>query len=77
MEASWKPMIGVIRTTAENLMAGDLISLGFMNSPQDSALIENSKSISEITVNNCDAILFVGGKGKSATDGTYPVSSRH
>ena len=49
------------------LMAGDLISLGFMNSPQHSALIENSKSISEITVNNYDAILFVGGQGPMYT----------
>jgi putative intracellular protease/amidase len=49
------------------LMAGDLISLGFMNSPQHLALIENSKSISEITVNDYDAILFVGGQGPMYT----------
>jgi len=49
------------------LMAGDLISLGFMNSPQHLALIENSKSISEIVVNGYDAILFVGGQGPMYT----------
>ena len=49
------------------LMAGDLISLGFMNSPQHSALIENSKSISAISVNDYDAILFVGGQGPMYT----------
>jgi len=49
------------------LMAGDLISLGFMNSPLHSALIENSKPIGGITVNNYDAILFVGGQGPMYT----------
>src|SRR5580658_4588366 len=39
------------------LMAGDLISLGFMNSPEHLALIENSKPISEIKVDDYDAIL--------------------
>jgi putative intracellular protease/amidase len=49
------------------LMAGDLISLGFMNSPQHTALIENSKPLSKITVNDYDAILFVGGQGPMYT----------
>jgi putative intracellular protease/amidase len=49
------------------LMAGDLISLGFMSSPQHLALIENSKPISAIAVSDYDAILFVGGQGPMYT----------
>jgi putative intracellular protease/amidase len=49
------------------LMADDLISLGFINSPQHSALVENSKSISQLKVNDYDAILFVGGEGPMYT----------
>jgi putative intracellular protease/amidase len=49
------------------LMAGDLISLGFMNSPQHLALIEKSKPISAIDTEDYDAILFVGGQGPMYT----------
>ena len=49
------------------LMADDLISLGFINSPQHSALVENSKPISQLEVNDYDAILFVGGEGPMYT----------
>jgi len=49
------------------LMAGDLISLGFMNSPEHMALIENSKPISAIAVIDYDAVLFVGGQGPMYT----------
>jgi putative intracellular protease/amidase len=49
------------------LMAGDLISLGFMCSPEHVALIENSKPISAIKVSDYDAILFVGGQGPMYT----------
>jgi len=49
------------------LMADDLISLGFLNSPQHSALLEDSKPISEIKANDYDAILFVGGQGPMYT----------
>lgn len=48
-------------------MADDLISLGFICSPQHSALIEKSKPISEIRVADYDAILFVGGQGPMYT----------
>jgi hypothetical protein len=44
---------------AGKLMAGDLISLGFMNSPDHLSLIENSKPISQITMKDYDAVLFV------------------
>ena len=49
------------------LMADDLISLGFIYSPQHSALIENSKPISQLKVSDYDAILFVGGQGPMYT----------
>jgi putative intracellular protease/amidase len=49
------------------LMAEDLISLGFINSPSHLALIDNSKPISEVKVNDYDAILFVGGQGPMYT----------
>jgi putative intracellular protease/amidase len=49
------------------LMADDLISLGFKCSPEHSALIENSKPISQLKANDYDAILFVGGQGPMYT----------
>ena len=52
-------------STARN--GHDLISLGFISSPQHSALIDNSKPISQLEVNDYDAILFVGGEGPMYT----------
>lgn len=52
---------------AGKLMADDLISLGFINSPPHLALIEKSKPISQIQVNDYDAVLFVGGQGPMYT----------
>lgn len=49
------------------VMAEDLISLGFINSPSHSALIETSKPIGQIDVNEYDAVLFVGGEGPMYT----------
>jgi putative intracellular protease/amidase len=49
------------------LSADDLLSLGFMYSPEHSAQLDNSKPISRITVNDYDAILFVGGQGPMYT----------
>jgi len=49
------------------LMADDLISLGFIHSPQHAALIENSKPISQVKAADYDAILFVGGQGPMYT----------
>jgi putative intracellular protease/amidase len=49
------------------LMAGDLISLGFMSSPKHLALIEHSKSINQIAVEDYDAVLFIGGQGPMYT----------
>jgi len=47
--------------------AEDLLSLGFIHSPEHSALVENSKSLKELKVENFDAILFVGGQGPMYT----------
>lgn len=49
------------------LSVDDLISLGFIHSPQHSALLENSKPISDVKVDDYDAILFVGGQGPMYT----------
>lgn len=49
------------------LMADDLTSLGFINSPPHSALLVDSKPISQVKVNDYDAILFVGGQGPMYT----------
>jgi putative intracellular protease/amidase len=49
------------------LMADDLISLGFLNSPEHSALIEDTKPIGQLDVNAYDAVLFVGGQGPMYT----------
>lgn len=52
---------------AGKLMADDLISLGFIHSPQHSALLDDSKPISQIKVADYDAVLFVGGQGPMYT----------
>jgi putative intracellular protease/amidase len=49
------------------LMADDLVSLGFMHSPEHTALIDQSKPISQVKVDDYDAILFVGGQGPMYT----------
>jgi putative intracellular protease/amidase len=49
------------------LMADDLVSLGFIHSPEHLALLDNSKPISQLSVNEHDAILFVGGQGPMYT----------
>lgn len=47
--------------------AHDLISMGFLNSPSHTALLENTKPISQIKVSEFDGILFVGGQGPMYT----------
>lgn len=49
------------------LMADDLISLGFICSPEHSALVENSKPIAQLKVSDYDAVLFIGGEGPMYT----------
>jgi len=47
--------------------AFDLISLGFICSPEHNALVENSKPINQLRMEDYDAILFVGGQGPMYT----------
>ncbi len=47
--------------------AEDLISLGFIHSPQHMALIEHSKKLADVNPDNYDAILLVGGQGPMYT----------
>lgn len=47
--------------------ADDLLSLGFINSPEHLKLVEESKPIAELGVEDYDAALFVGGQGPMYT----------
>ena len=47
--------------------AEDLLSLGFISSPDHMKLVENSRPIAELHPNNYDAVLFVGGQGPMYT----------
>jgi len=45
----------------------DLISLGFLSSPEHSELVESTKPIGQLEVADYDAILFVGGQAPMYT----------
>jgi putative intracellular protease/amidase len=47
--------------------ADDLISLGFVNSPEHMALVEGSKRLSDVRVADYDALLVIGGQGPMYT----------
>jgi putative intracellular protease/amidase len=47
--------------------AADLISLGFICSPQHSALVENTRPISQLRTNDYDAVLIAGGQAPMYT----------
>jgi putative intracellular protease/amidase len=47
--------------------AEDLISLGFINSPDHLRLVEQSRPIAELDVDDTDAVLFIGGQGPMVT----------
>ncbi len=47
--------------------AHDLISLGFINSPEHRKLTDDSKPIRDVRVGEYDAVLFVGGQGPMYT----------
>src|SRR6516165_7480872 len=49
------------------LSADDLFSLGFINSPDHMALIEDVPALSEIDINDFDAVFLVGGEGPMYT----------
>src|SRR5262249_1321101 len=45
----------------------DLLSLGFISSPQHAEVVEDSKPISQLKLGDYDAVLFVGGQGPMYT----------
>jgi putative intracellular protease/amidase len=47
--------------------ADDLISLGFISSPEHLKLVSESKALAEVSVDDYDAALFVGGQGPMYT----------
>jgi putative intracellular protease/amidase len=47
--------------------ADDLISLGFVNSPDTVKLVEQSKPLKDLAAKSFDAVLFVGGQGPMYT----------
>jgi len=47
--------------------AHDLISLGFINSPNHSKLVENTPAIDSVDVSKYDAVFFVGGQSPMVT----------
>jgi putative intracellular protease/amidase len=47
--------------------ADDLISLGFINSPEHMKLVEESKPLAAVSVDDHDGVLFVGGAGPMYT----------
>jgi putative intracellular protease/amidase len=47
--------------------AEDLISLGFVNSREHAALVENTKALTEVTTDDYDAVFLVGGQGPMYT----------
>jgi putative intracellular protease/amidase len=49
------------------LEANDLISLGFINSPDHAGLLSNVPSISTLDVSDFDAVFLVGGEGPMYT----------
>lgn len=52
---------------ASGYSSTDLISLGFLNSPSLMALVENTRSISELAVEDFDAIIVAGGQAPMFT----------
>ena len=49
------------------LSADDLLSLGFINSPDHAALLEHVPALSEIDMSDFDAVFLVGGSGPMYT----------
>jgi putative intracellular protease/amidase len=47
--------------------AEDLISLGFVNSPEHMKLVEESKPLTDVRVDDYDALLVIGGQGPMYT----------
>jgi putative intracellular protease/amidase len=47
--------------------AGDLISLGFISSPEHAKLVAESKPLAEVRVDDYDALMVIGGQGPMYT----------
>jgi putative intracellular protease/amidase len=47
--------------------ADDLLSLGFINSPEHMKLIEESKPLGDVSVQDYDALIVIGGQGPMYT----------
>jgi putative intracellular protease/amidase len=47
--------------------ADDLLSLGFINSPEHLKLVEHTKPLADVALGDYDAALFVGGQGPMYT----------
>jgi putative intracellular protease/amidase len=54
-------------TDPNGFSSGDLISVGFTRTPTLMELINNTKQVSQINVNNCDALLVAGGQAPMFT----------
>src|SRR5208283_2597793 len=61
---------------ASKYSAQDLISLGFLSSPEHLKLVEDSKPISQLSLPEYDSILFVGGQGPTLRRGGHLSSYR-
>lgn len=49
------------------LMAEDIVSLGFINSPDHAALVQKTPALSEVSLDDFDAIFLAGGEGPMHT----------
>lgn len=47
--------------------AEDILSLGFINSPDHARLVQGTRSLAEVDVLDYDAVLFIGGQGPMIT----------
>jgi putative intracellular protease/amidase len=47
--------------------ADDLISLGFINSPEHAGLIQKTRSLADVSADDYDAVFLVGGQGPMYT----------
>jgi putative intracellular protease/amidase len=52
---------------ASGYSADDLLSLGFISSPKHSGLVEQSKPLADVAVDDYDAVMLVGGQGPMYT----------
>jgi putative intracellular protease/amidase len=52
---------------ASGYSADDLLSLGFISSPEHARLVEQSKPLADVAVDDYDAVLLVGGQGPMYT----------